>query len=89
MQGISVNRVHGDEESIASIQRRYQPEVESMEGASFFYCALSEHIPFLQLRAISNRVEKRNRDAWDIPRAIQRLNETTIKILEELLFDQP
>ena len=41
-----------------------------MEGAAFFYVCSMEHIPFIQLRAISNRVELRNRKAWKMDLAL-------------------
>jgi futalosine hydrolase len=49
-----------------------------MEGAAVFYVAQQEKIPALQIRAISNLVEKRNKDNWDIPLAIKNLNEWLI-----------
>lgn len=53
-----------------------------MEGAAFFYACLLAGVPFLQIRSISNRVEPRNRTAWDIPSAIQNLNQTLMEMLE-------
>ena len=44
-----------------------------MEGATFFYICAREKIPFLSLRAISNKVEPGNRDAWDIQLALGNL----------------
>src|ERR1043165_4284942 len=37
--GITVNTVHGNEKSIAKITDKYQPHVESMEGAAFLQAA--------------------------------------------------
>jgi futalosine hydrolase len=77
VQGITVNKVHGFAPSIAAIRRLYpEAEVESMEGAAFFYACLHAGVPFLQIRGISNYVEPRNRDAWNLPLAIQNLNAT-------------
>lgn len=83
VNGITVNTVHGNEASIAQIVDRFHPIVESMEGAAFLYCCKAEKIPCLQVRAISNYVEKRNREAWNISLAIENLNNTSKKILDE------
>jgi futalosine hydrolase len=52
-----------------------------MEGATFFYICSMENIPFLALRAISNRVEKRNRDNWNITLALKNLSEKLNDVL--------
>lgn len=79
--GISVNKVHGSSDSIQQLKARTQADIESMEGAAFFYTALMSKLPFLQIRSISNYVEPRNKDNWDIPLAIQNLN----GVLKEIL----
>jgi len=83
-KGITVNRVHGDEESIRAIKQRLQPDIESMEGAAFFYACEMAGLHCIQLRAISNKIEKRNRESWNIPLAIQNLNRKLISILDTL-----
>jgi len=59
--------VHGNEDSIAAIRRRQKPQIESMEGAAFMYACIIHKVPFAQVRAVSNVVERRNRAAWNIP----------------------
>jgi futalosine hydrolase len=84
-QGITVNKVHGSAVSIQKILEKYPDvQVESMEGAAFFYACLAAEVPFVEIRSISNRVEPRNRDAWNLPLAIQQLNEYLIKMLASL-----
>jgi futalosine hydrolase len=70
VQGITINTVHGNERSIADTVRRFAPQVESMEGAGFMYACLIHEVPFAQVRAVSNVVERRNRSAWKIDVAI-------------------
>lgn len=85
VQGLSVNKVHGKKGSIARLRAAYpQAQVESMEGAAFFYACLSEGLPFMQIRAISNYVEARDREKWDIPLAIDNLNKVLIEMLSML-----
>lgn len=81
MKSITVNTVHGCEKRISKTESRYKPQVESMEGAAFFYACKSLNIPCLQIRSISNYVEKRNKDAWDIPLAIINLNAEILKLI--------
>ena len=52
-----------------------------MEGATFFYICSREKIPFLALRAISNRVELRNRNKWNIPLALDNLSEKLNEVI--------
>lgn len=81
VDGITVNTVHGNDASIESTIALYSPQIESMEGAAFFYACLTEGGPFAQIRALSNKVEKRNKEAWDIPLAVRNL---AVKVLDIL-----
>lgn len=89
VRGISVNRVHGHEATIMQAVKKFQPQVESMEGAAFFYCCLMESQPFLEIRSVSNIVKRRNKSEWDLSLAISRLNETAIALISELLEERP
>jgi futalosine hydrolase len=83
VRGITVNTVHGHPPSIAAVVARLNPQVESMEGAAFAYACSISGLPYAQVRAVSNRVERRNRDAWRMDLAIRRLNETALTILDQ------
>lgn len=74
VRGITVNTVHGQTGSIEHIVSRLSPMVESMEGAAVFYAAHQEQIPCLQVRSVSNYVERRNRANWKMDQAIAALN---------------
>ena len=78
---ITVNTVHGEDASIAAVIARCAPDVESMEGAAFMYACLVAGIPFAQVRAVSNRVERRNRAAWDLAGAVERLGHVSLSLL--------
>jgi futalosine hydrolase len=82
--GITVNTVHGNEDSISRVIQKFGPDVESMEGAAFIHAANDFNWKGIQLRAISNRIEKRNKDKWDFPLAIKNLNEVIIGLLQDL-----
>ncbi len=80
-KGLSINKVHGFAPSIAAVTKRFEADVETMEGAAFFYACLLENQTFLAIRAISNYVEPRNRDKWNISLAIENLNKVLIEII--------
>ncbi len=82
--GITVNTVHGNERTIAEAVKRLGPQVESMEGAAFMYACLVGGVPFAQVRAVSNVVERRNRAAWKLPEAIASLGDAALRILADL-----
>lgn len=84
VSGITVNTVHGDPASIDSVVRRWQPQVESMEGAAFMFACAAAGVPFAQVRAVSNMVERRNRAAWKMDEAIEHLGNTALSIVESL-----
>jgi len=84
VRAVTVNTVHGEETSIKKIMERLNPQLESMEGAAFFYACKRSMVPSIQIRAVSNYVEKRNRENWKIPLAVKNLNDFAIELLERL-----
>lgn len=83
-KGLTVNKVHGYQPSIDALRSKFDADVESMEGAAFFLACLMVGQPFLQIRSISNYVETRNREAWDLPKAILNLNEVLVELITTL-----
>jgi futalosine hydrolase len=84
VKGITVNTVHGNKSSIGKIKKLFNPGIETMEGAAFFYVCEKEKIPFVQVRAISNYVEKRDKSKWKTNEAITNLCNTLKNILKEI-----
>jgi futalosine hydrolase len=81
VRGITVNTVHGASASIAAVVERFAPDVESMEGAAFMYACAIAGVPFAQVRAVSNVVERRQRDSWKLAAAIENLGKAALDIL--------
>ena len=79
---ITVNTVSGNSETIEIRKQTWQPLTESMEGASVFYAAKKSDTPATQIRSISNYVEPRNTENWNIMLAIKNLNVWAIDFLE-------
>lgn len=81
--GLTVQRVHGTAARIAATQAKYpEAEVESMEGAGVFLTCLDFQQPFLELRALSNYVEVRNRTGWKLEAAIGGLSNALKALLD-------
>ena len=83
-KGVTINTVHGKEDSITEIVNRINSDIETMEGASVFKVCEESDISCMQIRAISNNVEIRNKDNWDIDLAIRNLNSEVEKIIDTL-----
>lgn len=83
VDAITVNTVTGSHASVERLQRIYPGALESMEGGAFHYVCLCEKVRFLQIRAVSNYIERRNRDAWQIELAVNNLNEFLLKYITE------
>lgn len=76
IDAITVNTVHGETSNITRVAKAHGPQLlESMEGAAFFYSAQSLATPCVQVRSVSNLIEQRNPDNWDIELAITQLND--------------
>ncbi len=84
VRGISVNTVHGHAPHIERIILKYRPQVENMEGAAVFYTCLNRSQPFYELRAISNYVEPRNKENWELALAVNNLNNSLLALFSQL-----
>jgi futalosine hydrolase len=80
VKAITVNTATGSGSSMRKLLKKYNPDIETMEGATFFYICCRENIPFLAVRAISNKVEKRSRNNWKISLALNNLSEKLIDL---------
>lgn len=87
VKGITLNTFYSDPKWITILRDKYSPEIETMNSAAFFYVCLSEKVPFLQIRAISNFVEIRRIENWNIPSALKNLTGSLFHLLEELRID--
>ncbi|MEM9991618.1 MAG: futalosine hydrolase [Bacteroidota bacterium] len=83
--GVTVNLVNGYTPNIIKAHERHRADLESMEGAAFAYVCGVQNINYLQLRAISNYVESRQREAWNLPLSIGNLNKVLLDILNTLV----
>jgi futalosine hydrolase len=79
---LTVATVTGTAATAAELSRRYPDAVaEGMEGAGVAAAATLHGVPFGELRAISNAVGPRDRDAWQLPRALYALGRAVASVL--------
>ncbi|MEI9810282.1 MAG: futalosine hydrolase [Bacteroidota bacterium] len=86
VNAVSVNHITTSKQAISLYEKKFQPVIESMEGAALHYVCLSEKIPFLQVRSISNYIGERNKKKWNIKDAIINLNKEIIHFTENLQY---
>jgi futalosine hydrolase len=55
-----------------------------MEGAAFMMVCQKFNITFIQIRSISNYVEERDKEKWDLDLAIKNLNNQLRTIINDL-----
>lgn len=82
---ITINEITTRNERRNQFIKKYNPFLESMEGASLHYACLMKSVPFIQMRTISNMVGERDKKKWQLKSAIEQLNDTLIKYLDTLL----
>ena len=83
VSAITVNTTHGCSKSVDLFKNKFNADIETMEGAAFFYVCMLEGVKFMQIRTISNYVEERNTANWNIPLAIRNLNQKLLEIIDE------
>jgi len=81
---VTLNTTSGSPTSISRFKQKYDPDLETMEGAAVFYVAKMKDITVIQLRAISNYVTLRDRSSWQIKEAMTALTTTTIMVLDTI-----
>lgn len=71
---LTVATVTGTAASADALAERFPDAVaEGMEGAGIAAAAALHGVPYAEVRAISNAVGPRDRDAWDVPAALAAL----------------
>jgi len=73
-KSLSVNLGSGTKERINYFKRKHNADIENMEGAALFMICQRLQYNFTEIRSISNFIEPRNRNNWNIDLAINNLN---------------
>lgn len=82
VKGITTNEITTSRQKIRLYRDKFNPSVESLEGAALHYVCLMEKIPFLQIRSISNYIGERNKKKWRLEESIANLNKELIALLQ-------
>jgi futalosine hydrolase len=83
-KSITVNTVTDNFLQTSMFTKKYDPDIESMEGAAFHYVCIQENVAFLQLRSVSNFVGERIKTNWKMKESIVGLNENLSRIVQQL-----
>ncbi|MCX6271746.1 MAG: futalosine hydrolase [Bacteroidetes bacterium] len=84
VKGGTVNTIHGRDSSIRQVIQQFSPRIETMEGAAFFYACLKYNVPFIEIRSISNLIERRNKSVWKVDLALASLAKIWKEIAKEI-----
>jgi futalosine hydrolase len=84
VNAITVNTCSGNSTTIKNRIEKYDADIETMEGACLHYVCLKNNIPFVQLRSISNVIEPRNKENWNISLALKNLHLKTTEFIQTL-----
>lgn len=79
---ISVVTVTASDQRAAGLREDYQCIMENMEGAAAAHVCLCYDIPFLEIRAASNRVGHRDKATWALPLAFERAGTAVAHLIE-------
>ncbi len=85
VNGVTVNKITDRKKVTKQMKKKFNAEIESMEGAALHYVCLQQGIKFLQLRSISNYVGVRDKLKWKMETAIENLNSELIRIINTIL----
>ncbi len=84
VNAITVNEISTNKNRIQQLIKKYEPVIESMEGAALHYVCREMNVSFIQIRSISNYIGDRNKKNWKLKESINNLNKTTLKLIDKL-----
>ncbi|MEY2829448.1 MAG: futalosine hydrolase [Bacteroidota bacterium] len=82
----TVSLIESDSIRLLILNKKYNVDVESMEGAAFHFVMAHTKIPYLQIRAASNFIGERDKTNWEMKLAVDNINELVLKIIDETIL---
>lgn len=79
---VTLSTCTGTSARARELEQRYHGLCENMEGAAAVQVAELHGIPWIEVRGISNIVEDRNVDTWDIPKAVDSAQKAVLRVLD-------
>lgn len=80
---ITVETITATDRRAKNLFRHFSPCMEAMEGCSAAHLSLLYDIPLLEIRAASNYVGKRDKNAWNLPLAFERCAMAVMMVLAD------
>ncbi len=84
VKGVTVNQISTDKNHVQQLIKKYNPSIETMEGAALHYVCNTFKIPYLQIRATSNYIGERDKANWKMKLATEKLNKYLLKYIVHL-----
>lgn len=79
---VTVSTCTGTSKRAKELEKRFNAICENMEGAAVAHICAIYGIPMLEIRGISNIVEDRDKDKWDIKTAAENCRRVLLQFLE-------
>ncbi len=86
VEGLTVSKGSGNNFTISVLGNKFDADVETMEGAAFFFVTNMLQVRGSQIRGISNYVTTRDTTQWNINLALKNLSNKFIKQLDSLIL---
>ncbi|MCX7954876.1 MAG: hypothetical protein N3A01_06770 [Bacteroidales bacterium] len=86
LNGITVNSLFYSNKIRDFYKKKFNPDIETMEGAAIMYVCKHYNINSICIRAISNYVGQKDRSKWNIKLAVENLSNTLLNILKNTKF---
>ena len=80
-KSLTVAGVTGTREEASKLRRKYNAQLENMEGFALAWACSNAELPFVEIRTVSNLVGSREKHCWDMKRGLQEL----VKVCRSLL----
>lgn len=81
---ITVSTITATDERAEKLFTAFNPIMESMEGSAAAHVALHYRIPFLEIRAASNTVGKRDRNSWNLPLSFKNNTRAVMHLIKHI-----
>jgi futalosine hydrolase len=81
---ITVSQCSGTRESGELLKKRFDGICENMEGAAVAHICAMYGIPVVEIRGISNIIEKREPIKWNIPLAVSNCNKVVSELVKRI-----
>lgn len=84
VKGVTVNTSSGTLTAIGRLTGKFDPDIETMEGAAFYYTCTRLGIPAIAIRSISNMVLADDRSGWNIKLALEMLAPAVSDLIQKI-----